>query len=105
MPKRDSLASTFGRRALLGGAAGWLLASRLTSAREYTGLPVWDPNDSEPPVPVQPGRWRFFPPEEGSAVEALVDRLIPPDPQWAGGKDTGCAVFIDRQLAGPFGDS
>jgi Gluconate 2-dehydrogenase subunit 3 len=37
---------------------------------------------------------------EGAAVEALMDRLIPPDPDTPGGKDTGCAVFIDRQLAG-----
>jgi gluconate 2-dehydrogenase gamma chain len=29
--------------------------------------------------------------------------LIPPDPQTPGGKDAGCAVFIDRQLAGPYG--
>ena len=40
---------------------------------------------------------------EGAAVEALVDRLIPPDPETPGGKDAGCAVFIDRQLAGPYG--
>jgi gluconate 2-dehydrogenase gamma chain len=31
--------------------------------------------------------------------------LIPPDPQTPGGKDAGCAVFIDRQLAGPYGQS
>ncbi len=36
-------------------------------------------------------------------MEAFVDRLIPPDPQTPGGKDIGCAVFIDRQLAGPYG--
>jgi gluconate 2-dehydrogenase gamma chain len=36
-------------------------------------------------------------------VEAFVDRLIPPDPETPGGKETGCAVFIDRQLAGPYG--
>jgi gluconate 2-dehydrogenase gamma chain len=36
-------------------------------------------------------------------VEALMDRLIPPDPQTPGGKDAGCAVFIDRQLAGGYG--
>ena len=29
--------------------------------------------------------------------------LIPPDPETPGGKDAGCAVFIDRQLAGPYG--
>lgn len=35
-------------------------------------------------------------------VEALADRIIPPDPDTPGGKDSGSAVFIDRQLAGPY---
>jgi len=51
------------------------------------------------------GPWQFFTPEEAAAVEAIVDRLIPPDPKAPGGKDAGCAVFIDRQLAGPYGSS
>jgi gluconate 2-dehydrogenase gamma chain len=36
-------------------------------------------------------------------MEALADRVIPTDPDTPGGKDSGCAVFIDRQLAGPYG--
>jgi gluconate 2-dehydrogenase gamma chain len=36
-------------------------------------------------------------------VEAIADRIIPPDPQTPGGKDAGCAVFLDRQLAGSYG--
>ena len=36
-------------------------------------------------------------------MEALADRIIPPDPQTFGGKDSGCAVFVDRQLAGAYG--
>jgi gluconate 2-dehydrogenase gamma chain len=36
-------------------------------------------------------------------VEAIVDRLIPADDLGPGGKGAGCAVFIDRQLMGPFG--
>src|SRR6202012_1037536 len=51
----------------------------------------------------QQGGWRYFTAHEAATVEALVDRLIPPDPQTPGGKDCGCAVFIDRQLAGPYG--
>jgi gluconate 2-dehydrogenase gamma chain len=31
--------------------------------------------------------------------------LIPPDDSGPGAKQAGCAVFIDRQLAGSFGDS
>jgi gluconate 2-dehydrogenase gamma chain len=33
----------------------------------------------------------------------MADRIIPPDPGTPGGKDSGCAVFLDRQLAGPYG--
>jgi gluconate 2-dehydrogenase gamma chain len=40
---------------------------------------------------------------EARTVEAIADRVIPPDPQTPGGKDSGCAVFLDRQLAGPYG--
>jgi gluconate 2-dehydrogenase gamma chain len=45
----------------------------------------------------------YFTDSEAATVEALADRIIPPDPQTPGGKDAGCAVFIDRQLAGPYG--
>lgn len=38
-------------------------------------------------------------------MEALADRIIPPDEQTPGGKDADCAVFVDRQLAGPYGAS
>lgn len=38
-------------------------------------------------------------------MEAIVDRIIPPDPDSPGGKDAGCATFIDRQLKGPYGSA
>jgi gluconate 2-dehydrogenase gamma chain len=66
------------------------------------GLP-WMPDAGDPPVPVRPGPWLFFTADEAAAMEALVDCLIPPDSETPGGKDIGCAVFIDRQLAGPQG--
>lgn len=91
---------------LAGGAAACFASLALPSrAVELTGMPAWDPNSGSPPEPVSQGPWKFFTPEEGASVEAMVDRLIPPDSQWAGGKDAGCAVFIDRQLAGAFGSS
>ena len=52
---------------------------------------------------VTPGGWQYFTPPEAAMVEAIVDRLIPPDPESPGGKECGCAVYIDRQLAGPYG--
>ena len=92
------------RRALLTSTA-IVLVARAAEARTLvggSGLP-WRPFAGDPPTAVQPGPWVFFTPEEGAAVEALVDRLIPPDPETPGGKDCGCAVFIDRQLAGDYG--
>ena len=50
-----------------------------------------------------PGPWVFFTAEEGAAIEAIVAHLIPADDLSPSGKDAGCAVFIDRQLAGPYG--
>jgi gluconate 2-dehydrogenase gamma chain len=92
------------RRELLISTAMTLVFSA-TSARALVvkGSLPWATNAGTPPTAVQPGPWVYFTPEEGAAIEALVDRLIPPDPQTPGGKDAGCAVFIDRQLAGPYG--
>lgn len=93
------------RRELMAGTALFLLLSSLPAqARTVLGSIPWEP-DHGPPLPVQPGPWIFFTSEEADAVEAIVDRLIPPDPTTPGGKDAGCTVFIDRQLAGPFGNS
>lgn len=92
------------RRALLAGTAAALCLSSARAATIQGSLP-WQPNAGDPPKPIQPGPWQFFTPEEGSAVEALMDRLIPPDEKWAGAKDAGCALYLDRQLAGPYGSS
>ena len=88
------------RRELLGSAAFLLIGGAAGARAQW--LP-WRPEAGSPPEPFVKGSWVFFEPAEGAAVEALVDRLIPPDSETPGGKDTGCAVYIDRQLAGPFG--
>jgi len=94
------------RHALLAGTAMILVApeARATIFPGGRDLP-WRPFAGDPPQQVKPGPWAFFTPEEGAAVEALVDRLVPPDPDTPGGKDIGCAVFIDRQLAGEYGSA
>ncbi len=93
------------RRILLcGSAVAATLSATANAAILRGGLP-WTPYAGSPPQPVGPGEWHFFTAEEGRTVEALVDRLIPPDPDTPGGKDAGCATFIDRQLAGAYGSS
>jgi gluconate 2-dehydrogenase gamma chain len=75
------------------------------AARDISGQLPWEAFAGDPPKPVNPAGWYFFTPSEVQAVEAIVDRLIPADQLSVGGKDAGCAVFIDRQLAGSFGKS
>ena len=94
---------TLRRRDLLTGTALVLVGDRLAGAEALTAKIPWRPDAGTPPTPVKPGPWEYFTPQEAAAVEALVDRIIPPDPQTPGGKDAGCAVFIDRQLAGGYG--
>ena len=71
------------------------------SAISIKGALPWTPAPADPPEKVTPGPWQYFTADEAAAMEALVDRLIPPDAETPGGKDTGCAVFIDRQLGRP----
>jgi gluconate 2-dehydrogenase gamma chain len=94
---------TICRRELLAGAAYFAIgASRSGATILFNHLP-WTPNAGDPPSASALGSWRFFTSTEGETIEALVDRIIPPDAATPGGKDSGCAVFIDRQLAGPYG--
>ena len=93
---------TIDRRRLLSGTALVLFTASARAGTITGGVP-WAPGAGSPPRPVVPGPWLFFTPAEGRTVEAIVDRTIPPDPDGPGAKDVGCAVFIDRQLAGPFG--
>jgi gluconate 2-dehydrogenase gamma chain len=79
------------------------LTTRATRAAIIRGGIPWKPGAADPPNIVTPGGWKYFTPKEAATVEAVVDRLIPADELSPGGKDCGCAVFIDRQLAGPQG--
>jgi gluconate 2-dehydrogenase gamma chain len=95
----------FSRRSLLLSSAALLIStSSRSTAKIIAGALPWEPNGGNPPVAAKMGPWEFFTPDEGRAMEALADRIIPPDPQTPGGKDSGSAVFVDRQLAGGYGE-
>jgi gluconate 2-dehydrogenase gamma chain len=90
------------RRQLLGGVASLLVGSFGARSQIVDVLP-WRPDAGDPPQSLAAGGWMFFTPAEAATIEAAADRLIPPDETTAGGKDAGCAVYLDRQLAGPYG--
>ena len=96
------------RRRLLQGLPGVAMLAALPSAESHTiagGRLPFEPGAAEAPVRVVGGPWVFFTADEARAVEAIVDRLIPADDITVGGKEAGCAVFIDRQLAGDYGSA
>ena len=91
------------RRDLLASTAMILGSGLAAHAGVISGGLPWRPDAGNPPSPVVGAGWLYFNAAEAASIEALADRLIPPDPQTPGGKEAGCAVFIDRQLAGPYG--
>jgi gluconate 2-dehydrogenase gamma chain len=94
------------RRLLLTTATAFVfVGTTIARARTLSGSLPWEAGTATPPIAVRPGPWMFFTTDEAASIEAAVDRLIPPDNRGPGGKDAGCAVFIDRQLAGPYGRS
>lgn len=90
------------RRELLGASALLALAGPALG-RTISGEMPWEPNEAFPPPPIEPGPLQFLTQDEAATIDAIVDRLIPADELGPGGKESGCTVFIDRQLAGPFG--
>jgi len=80
-----------------------LVGMRAARAEVIQGRLPWRAGAEAAPELPAPAGWSYFSAAEATTVEALADRIIPPDPQTPGGKEAGCAVFIDRQLAGPYG--
>ncbi len=93
------------RRKLLTASAATVAAGVAATAKAVTinGVPQWLPFDHNGPLYYEAKGWQFFTLEEAREVEAIVERLIPADDLSASGKEAGCAVFIDRQLASHYG--
>ena len=103
MDKKPEVKTSVNRRELLTGGALLLVGASVGRAETILGQLPWFPNAGDPPLAARPGPWLFFTAAEAAAIEAMADQVIPPDAETPGGKDSGCAVFIDRQLAGPYG--
>lgn len=94
-------------RQMLAGGAAILLSVTIAQTKVSKGELPFQMDSEVASEPVTDSSWRFFTMEEGRVVEALVDRLIPPDAETPGGRGAGCALFVDhfvdRQLAGSYG--
>lgn len=73
----------------LGGVLLYTLAGEPIRVQAQTG-------DARVPL-------RFFTTAEARVIEAASDRIFPSDESGPGAKEAGVVIFIDRQLAGPYG--
>lgn len=86
-----------------------VLAAAAASLAWWSGLAAIRPSRAQAggagrlPNPAASRALEFFSPGESSFIDAALDRLIPPDALGPGAVAAGVTVFIDHQLAGPYG--
>ncbi len=80
------------------GAAGAVLATGLTACTPEAAT------TAATAAPAQPDVWHTLNATEAAFISAAVDTLIPADDLTPSGSAVGLAIFIDRQLAGAFGN-
>jgi gluconate 2-dehydrogenase gamma chain len=94
IPRRDFLKGAGAGAA--GGAVAALAGTALTAPAEATQTPT--------PAAPEPEIWLTLNATEAAFMKAAVDTLIPADNLTPSGSDCGVATFIDRQLAGAYGN-
>jgi hypothetical protein len=67
------------REVIAASATALILDSDVARSALIKGQLPFRPGGTNPPESAEPGPWRFFTPEEGTTVDAIVDRLIPAD--------------------------
>src|SRR6185295_4790021 len=91
IPRRDFLKS-----AGAVGAAGAAMATGVSACSPETNTAAT--------APAEPEVWHTLNPTESAFIKAAVDTIIPADNLTPSGTDVGLATFIDRQLAGAYGN-
>jgi len=99
MKRREALISLVQLTAL--GVASSAGASVIGSR---TPMPVGTQPDALPKPP-RKGGLVYLSADEAREVAAIFDRLIPEDELGIGASQAGCVEFIDRELAGAFGQA
>jgi gluconate 2-dehydrogenase gamma chain len=94
------------RRLLTAGAvigAVPVTAAAATAALGGRDVPFTEGQANAPAAVEDTQGWTWFTQAEAAFVTAAVGRLIPADDLGPGAVEAGVPVFIDRQLAGPYG--
>ena len=100
------------RRLLVGGAVVGFGGMTVAAIRDgelgappqtLRGSIPWQQGTADAPPGVSGSEYVFFTSAEVTFIDAAVGRLIPNDPVGPGGVEAGVTFFLDRQLAGKFG--
>jgi gluconate 2-dehydrogenase gamma chain len=100
------------RRFLVGGAVagiGGVAAAAIHDGelggppQTFRGSVPWQEGTADAPPGASGTGYVFFAPAEAAFIEAAVGRLIPNDEVGPGGVEAAVPFFLDRQLAGRFG--
>jgi gluconate 2-dehydrogenase gamma chain len=67
------------------------------------GTVPWEEGAADAPPEIAGTDFKFFTNTERAFIEAAIERLIPGDPVGPGALESGVAIFLDRQLFGPYG--
>ena len=73
------------------------------SSERITNVLPWRDGQTDAPDAAAGGGYRFLQDGEAQFLTAAVDRLIPPDDTGPSASQAGVVVFLDRQLAGEYG--
>jgi gluconate 2-dehydrogenase gamma chain len=94
------------RRILAGGLLGAVpFGAASAEVLHARGVP-WQANAAaSPDIPNRSGPYLFFTAPEAAFVEAAAARIIPRDEAGPGAIEAGVPWFLDRQLAGEFGQA
>jgi gluconate 2-dehydrogenase gamma chain len=106
MPMADGEAAKFARRDVLKQIATVAGTAQLASAAVATAATasaVGAAHAEPPATTTPPAGYQSLSLDEAAFVEALVNVMCPADHLTPNGVDCGLAVFMDRQLAGGFG--
>lgn len=99
--RRDLLAGALGAAAGAGALAGGAVAQEPAATGAVQDPPATAPAPQAAPQGRPP--LFFLTEDEARFLAAAVDRLIPPDDEFAGAAGAGVVTFIDRQLASDWG--
>jgi len=102
-PKQPRYRRIFLKRvaAVIGAAPLAGAAASVASAQNVGGAQASESHASAPQS--SPTAWLFFNAEEARTADAAVARLIPADDSGPGAREARVVVFLDRQLAGAWG--